>query len=118
MELAEGMLRVSRELSELDREVIEFTQVLEDCAIDYVIVSGYVAILTGRSRGTEDIDVILEPLDEQRTADLVQTLKEKEYWGMAMPLDEMYSIENTGREPRGLANRRAICWIREIRDFP
>lgn len=96
MELAGDTLRVSRELSELDEEAIEFTEILEDCSIDYVIVSGYIAILTGRSRGTEDIDIVLEPLDEQQTEDLVQTLKEEGYWGTGMPLDEMYSLLRQG----------------------
>lgn len=96
MELNKDRLQVSRELSELDEEVVEFVGVLEDCNIDYVIVSGYVAILTGRSRATEDIDIVLEPLDQQTTEDLVETLTERGYWGMAMPLDEMYSMLSSG----------------------
>jgi len=47
MELRNDTLTVSRELSELDTEVLEFTQILETCEVNYVIVSGYVAILTG-----------------------------------------------------------------------
>lgn len=96
MELTEDTLTVSRELSALDREVIEFVAVLEDCNVDYVIVSGYVAVLTGRSRGTEDIDVVLEPLERQATDALATALEENGYWGMAMPLDEMYSMLSSG----------------------
>ncbi|UHH26607.1 nucleotidyltransferase [Halobacterium noricense] len=96
MKLTEDRLQVSRELSELDEEVVEFVGVLEDCNIEYVIVSGYVAILTGRSRATEDIDIVLEPLDQQTTKELVETLKERGYWGMAMPLDEMYTMLSSG----------------------
>lgn len=54
------------------------------------------AILTGRSRATEDIDIILESLSEADTKRLVSTLKDRGYWGMAMPLDEMYSMLNEG----------------------
>ena len=100
MELNDGTLTVSRELSALDKDVLEFTQILDDCRVDYVIVSGYVAILTGRSRSTEDIDVILESLSEAETEQLVTELKDRGYWGMAMPLDEMYSMLSEGSRIR------------------
>lgn len=96
MELAGDTLRVSRRLSELDEDVIEFTDVLVDCDVEYVIVSGYVAILTGRSRSTEDVDIVLEPLDEPETEALVDTLTDAGYWGMAMPLDSMYEMLSGG----------------------
>ncbi|ELY91962.1 hypothetical protein [Natrinema altunense] len=100
MELSDDTLTVSRELSELDKDVLEFTQILDACEVDYVIVSGYVAILTGRSRSTEDIDVILESLSETETEQLVTELKDHGYWGMAMPLDEMYSMLSEGSRIR------------------
>jgi hypothetical protein len=68
--------------------------------VEYVIVSGYVAILTGRSRSTEDIDVILELLSETETEQLVTELKNQGYWGMAMPLNEMYSMLSEGSRIR------------------
>ena len=100
MELSDDTLTVSRELSELDKDVLEFTQILDACDVNYVIVSGYVAILTGRSRSTEDIDVILESLSETETEQLVTELKDHGYWGMAMPLDEMYSMLSEGSRIR------------------
>ncbi|SHL20591.1 hypothetical protein [Haladaptatus paucihalophilus] len=96
MNLREDRLVISKQLTELDEEVIEFTGVLEDVGISYVIVSGYLAILTGRSRSTEDIDIILEPLSESKTETLVSTLKDRGYWGMAMPLDSMYEMLSDG----------------------
>jgi len=59
-------LSLSRTLSDLDEDVIEFTEVLPACDVDYVVVSGYVAILTGRSRATEDVDVVLQVLTEEQ----------------------------------------------------
>ncbi|WP_058365552.1 hypothetical protein [Haloparvum sedimenti] len=100
MELSDDTLTVSRELSELDKDVLEFTQILDACDVNYVIVSGYVAILTGRSRSTEDIDIILESLSETETEQLVTELKNQGYWGMAMPLDEMYSMLSEGSRIR------------------
>ena len=100
MELSDDTLTVSRELSALDKDVLEFTAILESCDVNYVIVSGYVAILTGRSRSTEDIDIILESLSETETEQLVTELKNHGYWGMAMPLDEMYSMLSEGSRIR------------------
>jgi len=96
MELSDDTLAISRTLSELDKDVIEFITVLDSCDVDYVIVSGYVAILTGRSRATEDIDIVLERLSVEEMDRLVSTLKDQGYWGMAMPLDEMYSMLSEG----------------------
>ncbi|MFC4407887.1 hypothetical protein [Haloarchaeobius iranensis] len=100
MELNNDALTISRTPSDLDRDVLEFTQVLDSCAVDYVIVSGYVAILTGRSRATEDIPIIIEPLSESATEQLVAELDAAGYWGMAMPLDEMHSMLNEGSRIR------------------
>lgn len=96
MELTEDTLTVNRERSELDKEVLAFTRILSYCEVDYVIVSGYVAILTGRSRSTEDIDIILESLSEADTEHLVTELRNRGYWGMAMPLEEMYPLLSDG----------------------
>ena len=47
----------------LDKFVIGFARLLEEHNIKYVIVSGYVAILFGRARGTEDVDILVERTD-------------------------------------------------------
>ena len=51
----------------LDRFVLDFTELLEEY-VDYVIVSGYVVILFGRARGTEDIDTIIRYIDRDTFA--------------------------------------------------
>lgn len=96
MELSDDTLSLSRVPSALDEAVIEFTEVLTTVGVEYVIVSGYVVILTGRSRATEDVDVILEPLSEAETDELVTALTDHGYWGMAMPFDEMYAMLSQG----------------------
>jgi hypothetical protein len=96
MELSDDRLTLSRRLSELDRDVIEFTSLLDDEGVEYVIVSGYVAILTGRSRSTEDIDIVLEPLPDAELDRLADRLDDEGYWGMAMPLDEMVEMLGGG----------------------
>jgi len=47
----------------LDQFVLDFVRVLE-LRTPCVIVSGYVAILFGRSRGTEDVDILIPPIDK------------------------------------------------------
>ncbi len=49
-------------INELDKFVLDFVTILEKHA-KYVLVSGYVSILFGRTRGTEDVDLLVESLD-------------------------------------------------------
>ncbi len=57
-----------RRLSNLDKLVLRFVKILGKLEIDYVIISGYIAILFGRSRNTEDVDLFIEemPLEKFR----------------------------------------------------
>jgi len=52
-----------KQITLLDRFVLDFIRVLEP-QTPYVIVSGYVAILFGRSRGTEDVDILVPRLEK------------------------------------------------------
>ena len=54
-------IELYRELSELDKLVVDFIGILEK-HIKYVIISGYISILLGRARATEDIDVFIEEI--------------------------------------------------------
>ena len=90
MEFDGDTLVIDRTPSELDEIVLEFTEILDNEDIEYVIVSGYVAILTGRSRATEDIDIVIERLSQERTAALAERLRDEGYWGATMPLDDLF----------------------------
>ena len=46
-------IKLDKELNLLDKFVLEFVRILEK-HVNYVIVSGYVAILFGRARSTEE----------------------------------------------------------------
>jgi hypothetical protein len=56
------IIRFEKELNALDEFTVDFTSVLNKHAIKYVLVSGYVSILFGRSRSSEDIDIIMEKI--------------------------------------------------------
>ncbi len=69
---------LDRELSRLDRMAIHFSEKLRDAGIEHVFVSGYVAIVFGRNRTSEDIDVICEPVSQGVFEELWLSLKEME----------------------------------------
>lgn len=72
-------IKLDKEINELDKFVFKFVKLLEKYA-DYVIISGYVAILLGRSRSTEDIDVFMKEMDFGAFSRFYDELKKKGYW--------------------------------------
>lgn len=72
-------LEINRELSDLDRFALDFITILEKHTT-YVIVSGYVSILLGRSRVSEDIDVIIPKLTLPTLKKLIQDLNENDFY--------------------------------------
>ncbi|MFC7209884.1 hypothetical protein ACFQL3_05225 [Natronoarchaeum sp. GCM10025321] len=96
IEIVDGELVIDRPPNELDELAIAFTEILDDLNIEHVYVAGYLAILTGRSRSTEDIDVLLEPIDEAESERLAERLKREGMWGPAMPLDDLHMMLSDG----------------------
>lgn len=62
IKITDDKIEFEKNLSSLDMFVIDFVSVLEKIDIKYVIVSGYVSILFGRNRSSEDIDIIIEKM--------------------------------------------------------
>lgn len=89
IEFRDDTLVVDREPNALDDLAVQFSRILDDLDVSHVYVSGYVAILTGRSRATEDIDVLLERIDDETVRRIVARLEDEGMWGPAMPLDSM-----------------------------
>jgi len=87
---------LGRSLSELDFFVLDFLKILKKYA-DYVIISGYISILLGRSRATEDIDLFLEKISFDRFLLLYTELLKNEFWCLNAdkPL-EVYSYLSEG----------------------
>ena len=96
IELRNGTLAVEREPNQLDELAIRFSEILGQFDIKHVYIAGYVSILAGRARSTEDVDVLIERIDEEAAVELAETLDEKGYWGPAMPLTSMYEMLDTG----------------------
>lgn len=63
IKITKQKIEFKKELNTLDKFVIDFTSILNKLNIKYAIVSGYVAVLFGRNRSSEDIDIILEKIN-------------------------------------------------------
>ena len=90
MEFTDEGVVIDKPPSDLDRLILEVGDILDDVGIGYSVVSGYVAVLFGRSRATEDIDVITERFDKETADGLTKRLRNAGYWGSAMPLDDLH----------------------------
>lgn len=84
IEFKEDKIIFDRELSLLDSFVLSFTEHLATNNIKYVIVSGYVAILFGRSRISEDVDILIEHISFEKFL---------EFWS---GIEQGYECLNTG----------------------
>ena len=68
---------MDKEENSLDRFVLDYVSVLDKEKVKYVIVSGYVAILFGRSRSSEDVDMFLEKMGKEKFQRLCDALSDK-----------------------------------------
>ena len=96
IELWNGTLVVDREPNQLDELAIRFSEILSRFDIKHVYIAGYVSILAGRARSTEDVDVLIERIDEAIAVEVAETLDENGFWGPAMPLTSMYEMLDNG----------------------
>lgn len=74
---SKNKIEFKKDLNNLDKFVIDFVSILNKLNLKYVIISGYVAILFGRSRSSEDIDMIIEKINFVDFSKLWNKLNEK-----------------------------------------
>lgn len=77
--ISKTCIKIDRELSDLDCFALNFTNILKDHT-PYVIVSGYVTILLGRSRASEDIDIIVPKMSFSSYQSLYTHLKKNGFY--------------------------------------
>lgn len=88
------LIIINRDLTELDLFLRDFLNVLKKHA-DYLVVSGFVSISTGRARGTEDIDVLVPKLERQKFGGLFDDLIKNEFWCyQGDTIEEVFSYVN------------------------
>lgn len=61
MKIINNQVEINKVITELDKFIFSFINILKKTT-DYVIVSGYVSIFFGRSRATEDVDILIPKL--------------------------------------------------------
>ncbi|MFC1648688.1 hypothetical protein ACFL1B_04490 [Nanoarchaeota archaeon] len=91
MEVKGDGIHMDKVLNNLDKFVLDFVKVLEKHA-DYVLVSGYVSILFGRSRISEDIDILIPKLSKKGFVDLHEDLLRGCSCLNVENLDELYDL--------------------------
>ncbi len=80
----------------LDKFTEEFCEVV-DKHVKYIIVSGFVAIASGRTRATEDIDMIIEKMSKNKFIELHNNLENKGFECMqSSNSEEVYSYLEHG----------------------
>lgn len=72
-------IQIDRELSDLDKFTLDFVKILKKHT-KYVIVSGYVAILLGRARASEDVDIIILRIGSSTFKPLYNDLKKNNFY--------------------------------------
>lgn len=68
-------IHFDRKMNNLDKFVFDFVSLLED----YVLVSGYISIITGRSRATEDVDLLVPKMSFENFEILWERLNKNDF---------------------------------------
>jgi predicted nucleotidyltransferase len=85
-----------RALSELDKFAMDFIKIIEK-HVSYVIISGYVSIILGRSRSSEDIDIFIKKISRDKFEGLYQDLINDKFWCLnSGNIDDLYSYLQDG----------------------
>lgn len=89
-------LLLKRKLNELDKFALDFCNIVKE-NVEYVIISGYISILLGRSRATEDIDIFIKQLSFSEFKKLYSQLDNAGFWCLnAEKPEEVYSYLKEG----------------------
>lgn len=87
-------IRLDKVENQLDKFVLDFLKILERHT-KYVIVSGYVAILFGRNRASEDVDVFVDKFDD--FSNFASDVKANGFWFLNTDdINELFSMIKGG----------------------
>ncbi|MBL7169620.1 MAG: hypothetical protein ISS48_01205 [Candidatus Aenigmarchaeota archaeon] len=78
IEISENTIKLEKETNIIDQFVIDICKILGK-HFNYVIVSGYLPILFGKIRGTEDIDVFIKKIEFEKFKEFYDELSQKDY---------------------------------------
>ena len=72
-------IKTDKELNNLDKFALEFLNIIKKY-VDYVIISGYVSILLGRTRISEDIDIYIKKISLGEFKEMYKELLQNNFW--------------------------------------
>ena len=98
-------IKLNKKLNKLDKFVLDFCKLLDK----YVIVSGYVSILFGRSRSTEDVDLLIPPVTKEEFYQIWKKIIKHGFWCINTPNPE---------EAFNMLNEYAIRFSKKSRPVP
>lgn len=82
----------------LDEFAESFCEIVEKQGIKYIVCSGFIAIASGRSRATEDIDMILEKISKEKFVELHNAIEKAGFECMqsanSKEIYEIYLVNN------------------------
>lgn len=107
MKIAPDGIKLDRELSELDKFAIAFADAIGKFT-KYVIVSGYVSILLGRARASEDIDMLVPEMAEKEWDKIYSALEKEGYYCVNADARSSYAYLVDGIAVRFAPERRLI----------
>jgi hypothetical protein len=94
--IKDGVIIINRKLTKLDLFVQDFLNILKKHS-NYLVVSGFVSISTGRTRGTEDVDVLASKLNKTKFALFLNDLFKNKFWCyQGNTLDEIWRYIEKG----------------------
>jgi len=100
---------IQRELTELDIFVKDFLDVLKKHS-DYLIVSGFVSISSGRTRGTEDVDILVPIMEKDIFKRMFNDLEKHNFW--------CYQGDNADFVYENIKNLESVRFARKNEMFP
>ena len=103
------MKRETRDRNVLDKFAKDFVSVIEKIT-EYIIVSGFVAITHGRSRGTEDIDVIIRRIAKEKFSGMHAALEKSGF--------ECIQSDDAGSIYEQLNDNQSVRYVRKGEVIP
>ena len=89
--ITKDSIELNKELSDLDIFTLDFIKILRKYT-EYVVISGYASILLGRSRSSEDVDIIIPKLNPETVNQLWNDLQRNKFYCLQTDsAEEMYN---------------------------
>lgn len=108
IEFGKNKIIFEKELNALDMLAIDFCNVLNKLKVNYVIISGYEAVLFGRNRSSEDIDLFTKQVGKEKFQEIWSALQQSGFWCLNADFDEAFDLLENSMAPRFARKDEAV----------